>query len=151
MSTPAGPVVPVRRRIGQRLGLGISDGTLLSPLNPYLPGSGWDVVYDPQAIGSALTEIEVYHVALDGPVGSSAIVLLDGNEWDYVAQAWSNGWDPSQPMLLGQTSTLVICWNVAATSPPYDRINNIQARATLWLRHEPPPQRPGDRHPVWIP
>ena len=139
----------MKRGIGRRLGLGVSDASL--NLNPYLPGTGWDVVFDPAAIASSLTEMEVYHIALDGPVGSSLVVLIDGSEWDYVNQGWSNGWDPSQPILLAQTATVALCWNVAATAPPYNRITNIQARATLWLRHEPEQLRPGERHPVWIP
>jgi hypothetical protein len=124
-----------KRLIGHRFGTGIVDGSAGS-FNPYLPGTGWNVQFDPGAVGSSLTEIEVYHIALDGPIGSSAVLLLDGFEWDYIQQGWANGWDPSQPILLQQTSTLAVCWNVAATAPPYNRTNNIQPRVTLWLRHE---------------
>lgn len=136
----------MKRLIGHRFGLGVTDPTGSASLNPYLPGTGWNVTFDPAALGSSLTEIEVYHIAIDGPVGSSAVVLLDGFEWDYVSQAWSNGWDPGQPILLQQTSTLALCWNVAATAGPYNRTTNIQPRATLWLRHElaaPAPILPG--------
>ena len=55
-----------KRLIGHRLQLGIQD----TGINPYLPGTGWDVLFTPDVIGSSLTEIEVYHIALDGPIGS---------------------------------------------------------------------------------
>lgn len=124
-----------KRTLGHRTGTGQAD---TQGINPYLPGTGWVVSFDTAAIGSNLPELELYHIALDGPVGSSAAVLLDGSPWDYVNQAWSNGWDPSQPMLIWQGATLAICWNVAFTAGPYNKTNNIQPTATLWLRHEPP-------------
>jgi hypothetical protein len=119
--------------------LGVQDST---GVNPYLPGTGWDVLFTPDVISSNLPVIECYHIALDGPVGSSAAVLLDNFPWDYVNQGWSNGWDPSQPMLIGQGMTVAICWNVAFTAGPYNRTTNIRAQATLWLRQPaPPPQQ----------
>lgn len=122
-----------KRSIGHRTAFGVQDS---SGINPYLPNSGWDVLFTPDVIGSALTEIEVYHISVDGPVGSSAAVLIDNQLWDFVNQAWSNGWDPSQPMLLAQTMTVAFCWNVAATVGPFNRTTNIQPVVTLWLRHE---------------
>ena len=122
-----------KRLIGHRTQFGVQDST---GVNPYLPGTGWDVLFTPDIIGSALTEIEVYHIGLDGPVGSSAAVLIDGYPWDFINQGWSNGWDPSQPMLLAQTNTVAFCWNVAFTAGPYNRTTNIQPVVTLWLRHE---------------
>lgn len=122
-----------KRSLGHRFTAGQADS---QNVNPYLPGTGWVVTFDAGGIGSALTELEVYHVALDGPVGSSAAVLIDGAIWDYVSQGWANGWDPSQPMLLWQGATLTFAWNVAATAPPYDHVSNVQPAVTLWLRHE---------------
>jgi hypothetical protein len=122
-----------KRSLGHRSAVGQAD---TQNINPYLPGTGWVVTFDSGAIGSSLTELEVYHIAIDGPIGSSLAVLIDGAQWDYVAQGWANGWDPSQPMLLWQSATLALAWNVAATAPPYNRTTNIQPIATLWLRHE---------------
>jgi hypothetical protein len=122
-----------KRLIGHRTALGAAD---TRNINPYLPGTGWVVTFDSAVMASNLTELEVYHIAVDGPIGSSLAVLIDGFQWDYVAQGWANGWDPSQPILLQQASALILAWNVAATAPPYDRISNIQPVATLWLRHE---------------
>ena len=124
-----------KRLLGHRTQFGVQDTT---GINPYLPLTGWDVIFTPDVIASGLTEVEVFHISLDGPVGSSAAILLDNQIWDFVSQAWSNGWDPSQPMLLAQTVTVAICWNVARTAPPYNRTTNIQPVATLWLRHETP-------------
>lgn len=122
-----------KRLLGHPTKFGAQDPT---GINPYLPNTGWVVLFGPDVIGSALTELEVYHISLDGPVGSSVAVLIDGFPWDFVNQGWSNGWDPSQPMLLGQTMTVAFCWNVARTAPPYNRTTNIQPVVTLWLRHE---------------
>lgn len=105
-------------------------------INPYLPGTGWVIRFDTAVLGTNLPEVEVFHIALDGPVGASAVVLLDSAPWDYVNQAWANGWDPSQPMLIWQGATVEICWNTAFTAGPYNKTSNIQPVATLWLRHE---------------
>jgi len=127
-----------KRTLGHPTASGVQDTT---GINPYLPGTGWDVLFTPDVIGSQLTEIEVYHIGLDGPVGSTATVLIDGFLWDVVNQGWSNGWDPSQPMLLGQTNTVAFCWNVPRTAPPYNRTTNIRPIVTMWLRHEIEAQR----------
>ena len=122
-----------KRLLGHPTKFGVQDPT---GINPSLPGTGWVVLFTPDVIGSALTEIEVFHIALDGPVGSSVAVLIDSFPWDFVNQGWSNGWDPSQPLLLGQGVTLAFAWNVARTAPPYNRTTNIQPVVTIWLRHE---------------
>jgi hypothetical protein len=123
--------------LGFRSKLGAADST---GINPYLPGTGWDVIFTPDSL-LQLTWYEVYHIALDGPVGSSAAVLLDNQPWDYVNQAWSNGWDPSQPMLVTAGMSVAFCWNVTATVGPYNRTTNIQPVATLWLREPEVQQR----------
>ena len=124
-----------KRLIGHRTALGAIDST---GINPYLPGTGWTVTLGPEVIASNLTELEIYHVALDGPIGSSATWLVDGAPWDYVNQAWANGWDPSQPVLLQQSSYVQFCWNQAFVAGPYNKTTNIQPVITLWLRHEQP-------------
>lgn len=132
-----------RRLIGHRTAYGAIDS---QNVNPYLPGSGWVVTFDSGILASNLAELEVYHIAINGPIGSSASVLIDGFQWDYVAQAWLNGWDPSQPILLQQANSLAIAWNVAFAAGPYNQTTNIQPVATLWLRHETPgpvPPLPG--------
>lgn len=125
-------MAPVRDLGPRGVVLGVADGPATGNVNPYLPGSGWDVIFDPTVMPN-VTEFELYHISLDGPVGSFITVLRDGKEWDYAA-GWSNGWDPSQPLPLQQTSTVQICWNVAFTAGPYNRTSNIRPRATLWLR-----------------
>jgi hypothetical protein len=122
------------RTLGQRRQLGTND-TL--KMNPFLPGTGWVVSFPPSVIASNLTDFEVYHISLNGPVGSSLKVTVNtANEWDYVAQGWSNSWDPSQPLLLNQTDQVDFYWNTAFTGPPYDLVTNIQPVVTLFLRHE---------------
>lgn len=112
--------------------LGISDVT--QNVNPYLPGTGWDVVIDPNQWFSNLTDIEIYHIALDGPIGSSVTILRNGHTWDFVAQGWANGWDPSQPLPIPQQDLIQICWNTAFTSGPYNKTSNVQPTVTIWAR-----------------
>lgn len=126
----------LRRDLGTRGPLlGVADSTFYAQVNPYLPGTGWDVIFKPDDLDLPTDgEIEVYHIAIDGPIGSSLIVLRDGKEWDYASQGWANGWDPQQPLILFSGHFLQLCWNFGFTNPPYNRTTNIQPRATLWLR-----------------
>jgi hypothetical protein len=128
-----------RRYLGHRTAQGAID---TQGINPYLPGTGWNVILDPGVLGTNLTELVVYHIALDGPIGGSARVLIDGYQWDYVSQAWLNGWDPSQPMPLWQGITVAFCFNQAFTSGPYNLTTNIRPIATLWLAHDVPDAAP---------
>ena len=122
--------------LGPRTAAGVSDA--LTQINPFLLGTGWDAIFTPDVLNTNLTRVEIYHAAVNGPIGSSMAVLRNGKIWDYVLQGWQNGWDPSQPLPLGQTDTVAFCWNTAFTSPPYDMVTNIQATATIWLRQEIP-------------
>ena len=128
-----GPVV-LPRGLGWRTQLGQQDSAVTGLINPYLPGTGWVVIFAPEDLDVADTEFECYHIALDGPVGSTAVVLIDGHQWDYVNQAWSNGWDPAEPMLIRSGQTVQLCWNRAFTAAPYNRTTNVQPTVTLWLR-----------------
>lgn len=112
--------------------LGVSDST--QQVNPYLLGTGWDVIFDANAYFSNETNVEVYHIALDGPIGSSVTILRDGHTWDFVAQGWANGWDPSQPLQIPQQNVIQFCWNFAFTNPPYNKTSNVQPTVTLWFR-----------------
>ena len=132
MTTPT----QVRGR-GWRTQMGISDASPNAGINPYLPKTGWDVLFQPDDFKMSEPEFEIYHIALDGPVGSSVSVLVDNHQWDFVNQGWSNGWDPSQPLLIKSGQSLQFCWNVAFTSPPYNKTNNIQPTVTVWVRKPP--------------
>jgi hypothetical protein len=116
--------------------LGVSDANY--NINQAALGTGWDVIFDVADIASSLTNLEIYHIALDGPVGASVVVMRDGKVWDYVAQGWQNGWDPNQPLPVTSTQVgeIQFCWNTAFTSPPYTPSggSNVQPSVTLWLR-----------------
>lgn len=122
--------------LGSRTALGVSDANY--KVNPYLLATGWDVIFAPELIASNETVMEVYHIALDGPVGSSLKVMRDNRAWGYVAQGWANEWDPSQPLFLSQTNTLQFCWNVAFVAGPYNKTTNVQPEITIWLRQSQP-------------
>jgi hypothetical protein len=112
--------------------MGTSDAT--TQINPFLLGTGWNVIFDPNTIIPRVTQMEIYQAALDGPVGSVVWVLRDGKKFNFVPQGWQNYWDPVQPMLLSDTQTIAFCWSVPFTSGPYNRTSNIQPEVTLWLR-----------------
>lgn len=114
---------------------GVSDA--LTKINPFLPGSGWNVIFAPTDLGIPSDgEVEVYHIYLDGPVGSSVAVFIDNQRWDFVSQGWQNGWDPQQPLLLRGGVSLIFCWSVAFANGPYATTGtaNVRPTATLWLR-----------------
>jgi hypothetical protein len=124
--------------LGRRRGVGISDATAGAQCNPFLPLTGWDVIFQPAdlAVSTQIPVFEAYQIAVNGPVGSSLAVLIDGQAWNYVNQGWLNADDPAQTMLLQQGQSVQFCWNFAATAPPYNMTSNIQPVVTLWLRHE---------------
>jgi len=114
--------------------LGVADSLATGNINPYLPGTGWDVLFAPADLSIPPDgEIEVYHIALDGPVGSSGVWMRDGKQFGYFL-GWTNEWDPQQPMILRGGQTVQFCWNTTATAGPYNRTTNIQPVVTLWLR-----------------
>lgn len=125
------------RGLGFPIQYGVVDGSAASGginINPYLPGTGWDVVFTPATLGVTETEFECYQIALDGPIGSSAVVMLDGHEHSYVQTAWANTASDEPAMLIRYGQFVQFCWNFAFTSPPYNRTSNVQPRVTMWLR-----------------
>jgi len=112
--------------------MGVSDA--LYQVNPFLLGTGWDVIFNPQDWFSNLTGLELYQAALDGPVGSVVWMLRNGKKWNFVAQGWQNYWDPVQALPISQTDTIQFCWSTAFTAGPYNRTTNVQPEVTLWLR-----------------
>lgn len=125
--------------LGDRTMLGVSDQ--LYQVNPFLLGTGWDVIFDPTAWGTNLTSLQIYQISLDGPVGSSVWMLRNGKPWNLVLQGWQNYNDPQQPIPLGQTDTVQFCWSFPFTAGPYTPSggNNVQPTVTVWLRHETAP------------
>jgi hypothetical protein len=129
--------VPSYLGLGSRYATGQSDLTAPALLdNPYLPGTGWDVVFTPDMLSTNLTQFEVYQISIDGPIGSSVQMMVNARAWSRAAQGWANSWDPSQPLIMGQTDQIDFFWNFPFTAPPYDRFANIQPVVTLWLRHD---------------
>jgi hypothetical protein len=126
---------PVYQDLGPRTQLGVSDAT--AQINPFLLGTGWDVIFDPTVWATNLTGLEIYQISLDGPVGGSALMLRNGKPWNYVAQAFLNYCDPQQALPLGQTDTIAFCFNVAFTAGPYNMTTNKQPTVTCWLRQVP--------------
>jgi hypothetical protein len=127
-------VTDPRRRLidlGSVTQLGKADSAAPEKINPYLPGSGWDVIFTPDLLPSRQTELEIYHISLDGPVGSAATWFRNGKSIGYMA-GWTNEWSAVFP--LGQTDTLQFCWNVAFAAGPYNKTTNVQPTVTIWVR-----------------
>ena len=119
--------------------LGIIDSDARAQLNPFLPGTGWDIIISVPDLTTNLTNVEIYQIALDGPVGSSVWMFRNRRKWNFIAQGWLNYYDPQQPLPLPTTDEIEFCWNFAFTSGPYNRTSNVQPEVTLWLRQEKGP------------
>ena len=128
--------------VGPKLGVQDGDPSIGQNINPYLPGTGWVVQFAAADFTLPETEYEVWHISLDGPVGSSAVVFIDQIAWDYVLTAWSNAWDPAQPMFLRSGQAVSFCWNFPFTAPPYNRTSNVQPQVTLWTQQPSETRRP---------
>jgi hypothetical protein len=120
------------QELGPTTQLGASDQ--LYQLNPFLLGTGWDVIFTPQAWNTSLTNFEIYQISLDGPIGSSVWMLINRQAWNFVQQGWLNYNDPVQPIQVRQSDEIEFCWNFAATVGPYNRTSNVQPTVTCWLR-----------------
>ena len=132
------------KRLGVLRVLGQSDS--LYTLNPFLNGTGWDVIINASTARQTgvcisgqwplLTSFECYQVALDGPVGASVQVSINNQPWNFVLQGWQNWYDPQQPMLLSTEDEIEFCWTVAATAGPYTTSggSNVRPVVTMWLR-----------------
>lgn len=105
-------------------------------INPFLPGTGWDVIFPSPLWNSEPDEAEIYQVHLDGPVGSQAVMLINGKPWNHILQGWANYDDPAQPALIDEGVSVQFCWSVAFASPPYTPSGgtNVRPVVTVWLR-----------------
>ena len=126
--------------------LGSSDA--LWQVSPLKLGTGWDVIVSastsklPGSLGAwpVQNDFEVYQMSIDGPVGSSLLVMRNRTPWNYVQQGWQNWWDPQQPLPLRNGDELQFCWSVPFTAGPYTPSGgaNVRATVTLWLRYQIP-------------
>jgi hypothetical protein len=97
------------------------------PNNPVFAG-GWTIAITPADMGIRVPS-EVYHIAIQGPAGSTFQVFLDTTFYDNVTRGDINSWDPSQPMHVQPGTTIYFYYSTNATPAP---------KATLFFR-EPSP------------
>jgi len=118
--------------------VGVSDAG--NGINPFLPGAGWDVVFEAPLWNTQVNEAEIYQIHLDGPVGAQAMMLLNGKPWNHILQGWANYDDPAQPAILDQGMTVQFCWSVAFRAGPYTASggSNVLPAVTIWLRTRTP-------------
>lgn len=121
--------------------LGVSDA--FWQVNPFLLGTGWDVIVSKSAAvlngaWPSQQSFEVYQMSLDGPVGSSFVLMRNRVVWNRVLQGWQNYDDMQQPLPLRDGDELEFCWNQAFAAGPYTPSGgtNVQPTVTLWLRAE---------------
>jgi hypothetical protein len=101
----------------RRLGASEPVTGVVDPGNLYVPG-GYTVKMGPQQMGvGAVGEFECYHIAIQGPAGSTFQVYVGTDFYDYVARGDINSWDPSQPMKLTSGSTVYFYWSVGTGTP----------------------------------
>lgn len=132
------------QRLGSIRMLGQSDA--LYGFNPYLPLTGWDVVVNASnAKQSAVcisgqwplgNDFECYQIHVDAPVGSSMLVMINRQPWNFVLQGWSNYDDPQQTMELQSGDEIQFAWNFPFVAGPYTPSGgaNVQPVVTMWLR-----------------
>jgi hypothetical protein len=126
--------------------LGQPDSAAGYSFNPFLPNTGWDVLINASTVaqpGVCVTgqwprqeQFEVYQVSLDGPVGSSVMVMFNRQPWNFVIQGWQNYDDVNQPWPVRKGDDIQFAWTFAATAGPYTVSGgaNVQPAVTLWLR-----------------
>lgn len=96
------------------------------PFNVYA-ANNWTVTFAPQDLNCKVSLAEIYHITLDGPVGSSFKVFRNKQWWDTVLQGWSNSWDPQQPLYIRKDDSVFFYWNSAANPAPV---------VTVWMRYD---------------
>lgn len=108
--------------LGPKTAKGAEDTTGLNEGN-------WTVTFGPQELGQRVPFFEVYKIVIAGAAGSSAIVRIDGNNWDYVQRADANSWEAGSPMPLTPGQTVYWFWSDPVTddTPP---------QVTMWLRYD---------------
>lgn len=96
---------------------GLIEGAL-DTSNLYVPGA-YTVTLGPQQMGisNGVGAFECYHIAIQGPGGSSFQIYIGDKFYDFVANGDINSWDPSQPMKLVSGNTVKFYWNVATGTP----------------------------------
>ena len=134
------------QRLGSIQVIGQPDSAGGYGFNPFLPGTGWDVLVSASTAAQSTvcitgqwpreTIFECYQIHLDGPVGSSVLLSINRQPWNLVLQGWQNYNDPQQVMQLSSGDEIQFSWNTAATSPPYTPTGgaNVQPTVTMWLR-----------------
>ena len=102
MGAPLGP---------SQMTVGVPD-----PKNLYVPGA-YTVKLGPQQMGIFAGAFECYHIAIQGPPGSSFQIYIGNDFYDFVSRGDINSWDPSQTMKLVAGNTVYFYWNVTTGTP----------------------------------
>lgn len=89
---------------------------VLDPANIYVPNA-FTVTMGPQQMGVFSGAFECYHIAIQGPAGSSFQIYIGDRFYDFVARGDINSWDPSQTMKLVAGNTVKFYWNVSTGTP----------------------------------
>lgn len=97
--------------VGNVQATGVAD-----PNNRLLAG-GWTVTFDPNVTGWH-NAVEVFHIAVQGPLVSLFHVYLNTTFYDAVFGGGANSWDPSQPLFMPIGSTLYFYYNTVTTPAP---------------------------------
>lgn len=78
----------------------------------------YTVTFDNTVLAISLPEFECYHIAIDGPIGSSFQIYIGNKFYDNVEVGWRNSWDPSQTMKLQAGQNIYFFWNVGTSQTP---------------------------------
>lgn len=108
--------------LGSRKITGGPDNTDLNPGN-------WTVVIDPATLNVNVPYYEVAHITVNGAVGSSFSVYIDGQLWDTNQNGNQNSWDPQVALPMRPGQYIYFFWS----DPVSDGIAPV---VTVWLRYD---------------
>jgi hypothetical protein len=78
----------------------------------------YTVTFDNSVLSMNAEKFECYHIAIDGPFGSSFQIFIGNQFYDNVVVGWQNSWDPSQTMKLESGQVIYFFWSVGPPATP---------------------------------
>lgn len=92
--------------------------------NPYGEGL-WSIEFTPAILAISSASVEVYHMSVRGPTGSSMDVYVNQTFYDTTVRGDINSWDANNALFLRGGESLIFYWNSSATPAP---------KVSIWLR-----------------
>lgn len=105
----------------QDIGPRTAQGAIVQGTN----NGNWVVAFTPTIIASQLTDLEIYHMVIGGPSGSTFTVFRNSDQWGAAQNGFINEWDPEQPLPMRGGDTIYFYWSTNVAPAP---------DVTIWIR-----------------